>query len=148
MRTLFATHYHELTALEGRIDGVKNLNVDVSEENGNVVFLHRIVPGPASRSYGIHVAKLAGVPGQLLESAESKLDYLESESGSPAISGDAASADNQGSTRDIPDGEEQLSFFTSAAGDALARRVKDLDLMEVTPSQAIGILEELKEIIK
>ena len=148
VRTLFATHYHELTALEGRIDGVKNLNVDVSEENGNVVFLHRIVPGPASRSYGIHVAKLAGVPGQLLESAESKLDYLESESGSPAISGDTASADNHGSTRDIPDGEEQLSFFTSAAGDALARRVKALDLMEVTPSQAIGILEELKEIIK
>ena len=127
---------------------MKNLNVDVSEENGNVVFLHRIVPGPASRSYGIHVAKLAGVPGQLLESAESKLDYLESESGSPAISGDTASADNHGSTRDILDGEEQLSFFTSAAGDALARRVKDLDLMEVTPSQAIGILEELKEIIK
>ena len=148
VRTLFATHYHELTALEGRIDGVKNLNVDVSEENGNVVFLHRIVPGPASRSYGIHVAKLAGVPGQLLESAEGKLDYLESESGSPAISGDTASPDDNGSTRDIPDGEEQLSFFTSAAGDALARRVKALDLMEVTPSQAIGILEELKEIIK
>lgn len=148
VRTLFATHYHELTALEGRIDGVKNLNVDVSEENGNVVFLHRIVPGPASRSYGIHVAKLAGVPGQLLESAEGKLDYLESESGSPAISGDTASPDNHGSNPDIPDDEEQLSFFTSAAGDALARRVKDLDLMEVTPSQAIGILEELKEIIK
>ena len=73
---------------------------------------------------------------------------MESESGSATICGDTASPDNNGSTRDIPDSEEQLSFFTSAAGDALARRVKDLDLMEVTPSQAIGILEELKEIIK
>ena len=61
-RTLFATHYHELTALEDKTDGVENLNVEVSEENGNIVFLHKIVKGKASRSYGIHVAKLAGVP--------------------------------------------------------------------------------------
>ena len=61
VRTLFATHYHELTALSGEIRGVENLNVDVSEENGNIVFLHKIIPGSASKSYGIHVAKLAGV---------------------------------------------------------------------------------------
>ena len=148
IRTLFATHYHELTALEGKVDGVKNLNVDVSEENGDIVFLHKIVPGPASRSYGIHVAKLAGVPGSLLKSAEDKLSYLESEGGSSALSEGTPSPETSGGQSDAGDGEEQLSFFTSAAGDALARRVRDLDLMEVTPSQAIGILEELKEIVK
>lgn len=78
IRTLFASHYHELTALEGTTPGFKNLNVDVAEENGNIVFLHKIVEGSASRSYGIHVAKIAGVPKELLERAEEKLDELES----------------------------------------------------------------------
>ena len=79
IRTLFATHYHELTKLADVLPGVKNLNVDVSEENGNIVFLHKIVEGAASRSYGIHVAKLAGVPEDVLHSAERKLAELEHE---------------------------------------------------------------------
>ena len=78
IRTLFASHYHVLTALEGTTPGFKNLNVDVAEENGNIVFLHKIVEGSASRSYGIHVAKIAGVPKELLERAEEKLNELES----------------------------------------------------------------------
>ncbi len=77
IRTLFATHYHELTVLSDKISGVKNLNVDVSEENGTIVFLHKIVDGAASRSYGIHVAKLAGVPQNVLDAAQKKLDELE-----------------------------------------------------------------------
>ncbi len=79
IRTLFATHYHELTVLSDRIEGVKNLNVDVSEKDGSIVFLHKIVEGPASRSYGIHVAKLAGVPESVLTAAQKKLDELENE---------------------------------------------------------------------
>ncbi|MBR5981095.1 MAG: DNA mismatch repair protein MutS, partial [Firmicutes bacterium] len=78
VRTLFATHYHELTVLADTIRGVKNLNVDVSESGGNIVFLHKIVEGSASRSYGIHVAKLAGVPKEVLENAQAKLESLES----------------------------------------------------------------------
>ena len=77
VRTLFATHYHELTVMEKNVPGFKNLSVDVSEENGDIVFLHKIVEGSASRSYGIHVAKLAGVPTELLETAETKLNELE-----------------------------------------------------------------------
>lgn len=77
IRTLFASHYHELTAMEDTTPGFKNLNVDVAEENGDIVFLHKIVEGSASRSYGIHVAKLAGVPKELLQRAEEKLDELE-----------------------------------------------------------------------
>ncbi len=79
IRTLFATHYHELTKLSEKIKGVKNLNVDVSEKDGSIVFLHKIVEGAASRSYGIHVAKLAGVPSEVLECAQRKLEELENE---------------------------------------------------------------------
>jgi len=77
IRTLFATHYHELTALSETLKGFKNLNVAVSEDGSDVIFLHKIVDGPASRSYGIHVARLAGVPKELLERAEEKLQQLE-----------------------------------------------------------------------
>ena len=77
IRTLFATHYHELTSTDEQYKGVKNLNVDVSENNGEVVFLHKIIEGSADRSYGIHVAKLAGVPKELLDKAEDKLEELE-----------------------------------------------------------------------
>ena len=80
VRTLFATHYHELTVMEKSVPGFKNLSVDVSEENGDIIFLHKIVEGSASRSYGVHVAKLAGVPDELLKSAESKLMELEQQS--------------------------------------------------------------------
>lgn len=79
IRTLFATHYHELTVLADKIKGVRNLNVDVAEENDNIVFLHKIVEGAASRSYGIHVAKLAGVPQEVLDAANRKLKELEHE---------------------------------------------------------------------
>ncbi|MCQ2553826.1 MAG: DNA mismatch repair protein MutS, partial [Clostridia bacterium] len=81
VRTLFATHYHELTSLAETRRGVKNLNVDVSEQNGNIVFLHKIVEGSASRSYGIHVAKLAGVPNSVLDMANDKLKELEGNRG-------------------------------------------------------------------
>jgi DNA mismatch repair protein MutS len=74
---LFASHYHELTDLDKKLDGFRNLNVDVAEIDGEVVFLHKIVEGSASRSYGIHVARIAGVPEELLESADKKLRELE-----------------------------------------------------------------------
>ncbi|MGI6204017.1 MAG: DNA mismatch repair protein MutS [Anaerovoracaceae bacterium] len=80
IRTLFASHYHELTEMEGEVRGFKNLNVDVAEQEGDIIFLHKIVEGSASRSYGIHVAKLAGVPKELLESANTKLRELEEKS--------------------------------------------------------------------
>ena len=137
IRTLFATHYHELTSLEEEVRGVKNFNVEVSEENGNIVFLHKIVPGSASRSYGIHVAKLAGVPKSLLENAEDRLYLLES--------GKAEEKINTEKDESVAE-EEQMSFFLSQP-DPLKDKIKSLNLMEVTPSQAIGILEELKEYI-
>ena len=134
IRTLFATHYHELTVLEDRIRGIKNLNVDVCEEDGNIIFLHKIVEGSASRSYGIHVAKLAGIPRTLLARAREKLAELES--------GAHKSADYETLKEES---EVQLSIFSKdTAEDAVSKKLRDLNLMELTPSEAIRILEELK----
>ena len=142
IRTLFATHYHELTALEHHMKGLKNLNVDVQEKDGNIVFLHKIVEGSASRSYGIHVAKLAGVPQQLLLTAEEKLHELE-ESGA-SIDLDKYIESGRNSELDEKADTEQISFF-SFAPNPVVERLKSLDLMNITPSQAFGILEELKK---
>lgn len=135
IRTLFATHYHELTVLEEQISGVKNLNVDVSEVDGNIVFLHKIVEGSASRSYGIHVAKLAGIPNKLLERAREKLYELETGKSDYNKTANIAAVE-----------EQQISFFTSKPNPAV-ERLKSINLMDVTPSQAIKILEELKDSI-
>ena len=77
LRTLFATHYHELTALEGRVDGVFTMNIAISEYSGDILFLHKLVPGPADRSYGVEVARLAGVPGPVVQRARAILTNLE-----------------------------------------------------------------------
>lgn len=141
-RTLFATHYHELTALEGTIKGLKNLNVDVQEKDGNIIFLHQIVEGSASRSYGIHVAKLAGVPASVLDMAEEKLEQLECSTVSLEIQPEKSKPGRRSAVKE--DHTDQLSFF-SFAPNPVVSRLKDLDLMNMTPSQAFGILEELKK---
>ncbi len=143
IRTLFATHYHEMTSLEETLTGITNLNVDVAEENGNVVFLHKIVKGSASRSYGIHVAKLAGAPAELLERAEEMLIELEkggSGTSAPKVSKTAAETKPEPQTQQ----EIQLSLFESIP-DPIIMKLRSLDLMDTTPSQALKILEELKE---
>ncbi|MHC1722268.1 MAG: DNA mismatch repair protein MutS [Aminipila sp.] len=158
IRTLFATHYHELTALEESIPGVRNLNVDVAEENGNIIFLHKIVSGSASRSYGIHVAKIAGVPKQVLEAAENKLVGLESGKydhegtlnfGNHVITevDDNESNLQKNKKKDKkpdPSQGEQLSLF-SFAPNPVIERLKSIDLMKLAPWEALKILEELQE---
>ena len=150
IRTLFATHYHEMTVLEQTLQGVRNLNVDVAEENGDIVFLHKIVPGSASRSYGIHVAKLAGAPKELLETAKLHLEALSgdmrdnvsavaSESREPVQIASEAKYESSPASE-----EEQLSLFAQVP-DPISERIRGLDLMNTTPSQALQILEELKE---
>ena len=136
IRTLFATHYHEMTALEGTLKGIRNYNVDVSDENGEVVFLHKIVEGPASRSYGIHVAKLAGVPLELLRNARQRLEILENGKETPVVKTETAKEE-----------EAQLSFF-DAIPDPVVQKLRSLDLMDTTPSEALKILENLQELLK
>ncbi len=143
IRTLFATHYHEMTSLEDTLEGLANLNVDVAEENGNVVFLHKIVKGSASRSYGIHVAKLAGAPKELLERAEERLSELENRPKGAEIQ-TAAKRPPEAKYEPSQQQEVQLSLFQSIP-DPIIMKLRSLDLMDTTPSQALKILEELKE---
>jgi DNA mismatch repair protein MutS len=126
--------------LEDRIKGIKNLTVDVSEENGNIIFLHKIVEGSASKSYGIHVAKLAGIPKDLINNAKRKL--LELEKGSVSIE-----IKDYISTQTSNEEVQISMFMEDLKPNPIIEKLKSIDLMEITPSQAIKILEELKESI-
>ncbi len=143
VRTLFATHYHELTSIAMR--GLKNLNVAVKEENGDIIFLHKIIEGSASKSYGIHVAKLAGIPAEVLESASRKL--IELEKNNYEIGLCSQNKMNFTSSKSIIEEPKQLSIF-DILEDPIIERLRSLDLMEITPSMAIKLLEELKDAAK
>ncbi len=131
IKALFATHYHELTQLEGLIPGVKNLNVDVKEKDDDVIFLHKIIEGCANQSYGIQVARLAGVPDELLQNASKKLTELENKSSEVHL------------TRKVSEiTEEQTSLF-DIKSNKLLDKLKNINLLNTTPIQAVNILAEL-----
>lgn len=157
VRTLFATHYHELTILEEKLTGLKNLTVDVMENNGTIIFLHKIIEGIASKSYGIHVAQLAGIKNDILDFAQLKLNDLEK--GSLNINLNLDNSENKNinmdesaydkSVEEVPSNyiNSQISMFESLNNPVL-EKIKNLDLMELTPSQGIKLIEELKESMK
>ena len=138
-RTLFATHYHELTELAEILDGVANFNVAVREWQDQVVFLHKIVAGGTDKSYGVHVARLAGVPKEVVDRAREILTELEAAhldpSGKPRITPAAPGP----SVRTV-----QLTLF-EGAGSALLEELKRLDLDRMTPLEAMNKLRELKD---
>jgi len=138
-KTLFATHYHELTDLAAFLPRVKNYNVAVSEEEGRVVFLHRILPGGADRSYGVHVAQLAGLPRPVIQRAQEVLSELEDK-------GDRLPRRRRpfDKLRAGPrEAAVQLSFL--GASDAVLEELASLDVDGLTPLQAITKLYELRE---
>ncbi|HMN95283.1 MAG TPA: DNA mismatch repair protein MutS [Phycisphaerales bacterium] len=132
-RTLFATHYHELTGLAERLDAVTNLQVAVREWGDEIIFLHRIVPGRADRSYGIHVARLAGVPPATVDRAEALLETLAVQTAAPAI---------DPGPRAAPGGDGQLSLFTEYLPHPLVARLAKLALERLTPLEAFDALRE------
>jgi DNA mismatch repair protein MutS len=133
-RTLFATHYHELTDLAERIKAVRNLNVAVREWEDQVIFLHRIIEGGTDRSYGIHVARLAGVPGEVLERSRQLLSELAVHHvGSPKLSRPQQAGD--------PD---QMPLFVDPA-QLMARELAAIDLEKISPMQAFDLLRKLKD---
>ena len=132
-RTLFATHYHELTELEKVLPRVRNYRVDVREEGDSVVFLHRVVPGAADRSYGIHVARLAGVPRGVTRRAEEILKELE----------EGRRGRGRPSRRREPDDGWQLSLFLEP--NPVVEELKALDVLSLTPLEAITKLFELQQ---
>ncbi len=132
-KTLFATHYHELTELANILPRVRNYNVAVSEEGDNVVFLHKVLPGGANRSYGIHVAQLAGIPKPVINRANEILAELE-EAGSDFRL-----------KRKSDDGPAQLNLFSMDPPAAL-KALRDINIDELTPLDAITKLYELKRL--
>jgi DNA mismatch repair protein MutS len=126
--TLFATHYHELTQLAELLPGVRNYNVAVSESDGRVVFLHKIIPGGADRSYGIHVAQIAGLPKPVIQRANEILKQLEESSGSTVERAEI--------------NQQQLFLFPE--NNALLEAFKDLDINSLTPIEALNLLYDWK----
>ncbi|MBV8194467.1 MAG: DNA mismatch repair protein MutS, partial [Candidatus Dormibacteraeota bacterium] len=128
-RTLFASHYHELTSLADELARVRNARVEVEEEGERVTFLHRIVPGGADRSFGIHVARLAGIPASVVLRARDLLAELERQRPLGAAA----------------DGSQQLSLDIAApAHTAVANDLAELDLDAMSPLEALNKLAELK----
>jgi DNA mismatch repair protein MutS len=140
-RTLFATHYHELAELASIHHGIKNFNIAVKEWGENILFLRKVVEGSVSHSYGIQVARFAGIPAEVIQRAREILGNLESgqwnEFGQPRIA-----AFPLGRTK-APSGE-QLPLFSSEK-DPIIEEIRRLDTSAMTPIQALVKLQELKE---
>ena len=146
-KTLFATHYHELNEMESSFDRIRNYNVSVREVNGKVVFLRKLVRGGSEHSFGIHVAKLAGMPPSIVERANQVLKQLEGDKSG----GRQAAKDLSKPMRRIGSEREgmQLSFFQ--LDDPVLEQVRDevkaLDINSLTPLEALNKLSEIKRII-
>ncbi len=136
-KTLFATHYHEMVALAGVLPRVKNFNVAVSEEGGEVTFLYKIVPGGVDKSYGIHVAKLAGLPRPVLHRAQEVLEELE---------GDGHPARRPQGKPDKEDAARQMRLFGQKS--PLDKELEALDINALTPLEALNKLFELQKKMK
>ena len=140
-RTMFATHYHELTQLEGVLPGVVNYCSTVREKEDGVVFLHRIARGSADKSYGIQVAKIAGVPEEILKRAQTLADQI-------TFSGSFFPGES------LPERDEkekqaeegvQMSLFDTGMPDPLVEKLKETDVNRMTPIDALKLLYEMCE---
>jgi len=135
-RTLFATHYHELTLLADRLERLKNLRVTVKETAGGIVFLHAVESGPANKSYGIEVARLAGLPANVIARAREVLALHER-------------AESQQVREAVPDREPalQMTMFTPLS-QRIVDRIADVDVDDLTPREALNLLAELQRELK
>ncbi len=135
-KTLFATHYHELTELENTVEGVKNYNTSVKKRGDDITFLRRIVKGAADGSYGVEVAKLAGVPKVVVENAKKILTTLETQ--------EKISAVKEIKKDEEPDDTLQLSF-SSGEKEQIIEKLKNIDVNTLTPIEAMTVLFELQK---
>lgn len=131
-KTLFATHYHELTVMQDLLDGVKNYSIAVKKRGDDITFLRRIIPGGADDSFGIEVAKLAGLPNSIINRAKEILKELESGSNAPTV---------------IKEKSEDMQMSLISNDNAVVERLSEVDLNTLTPIEAINLLYELKGMI-
>lgn len=144
-KTVFATHYHELTQLAEEFVSVRNYNVAVQEVGERILFLHRLKPGGADRSYGIEVGRLAGLPAPVIARARALLRVLEGEQLVPALGGAvrAGGVATGSGARSAPPPADQLGLFGAALPDPIVERLKGLDANALTPLQALALLADL-----
>ena len=136
-RTLFATHYHELTELAGQLAGVRNLKVSVKEAGDRIIFLRKVEPGRADRSYGIEVARLAGLPLAVIERAREVLKLHERTE--HEVTEELARPEREGPV--------QIQLF-EPVGYGIAGRIRSLNLDELRPIEALQLLSELQKELK
>lgn len=164
-KTLFSTHYHELTALDQTLPQLRNIHVGATEENGELVFLHQIQDGPADKSYGIHVAKLAGMPEDLLKRATAILSQLEQRgtTDSAIVAAEAAQSE-QPKTKEAGQGDEQASLSAEDNGQLelfklatkkpegpdqkIIEQLRDLNLMSMTPMDVMNKIYQWQKQLK
>lgn len=151
-KTLFATHYHELTELEGTINGVNNYCIAVKEQGDDIVFLRKIIKGGADKSYGIQVAKLAGVPDSVIARAKELVEELSDADISQRAKDIASAFGQQNSrkkTRKLDEVDlEQMSLFDVVKDDDILEELKNIDLSNITPIEALNTLYSLQNKIK
>ena len=150
-KTLFATHYHELTELEGKLAGVNNYCIAVKERGDDIVFLRKIVKGGADKSYGIQVAKLAGVPDVVIERAKELVEELVSADITAAVK-DIASENKKTKTKPQVHLDEldleQISLFDTVKDDDVLEELKNIDVSNLTPIDALNTIYKLQNKLK
>jgi DNA mismatch repair protein MutS len=137
---MFSTHYHELTHLEDGLKSLRNVHVKAKEEKGDIVFLHKVDEGPTDRSYGIHVAKLAHMPKQVIERSKAILEELEKNHGYNVIKPQTIDLFNYMESIEKDLEEEKYQ--------SVIDQMKAIDILDITPLNAINILNDLIEAIK
>ena len=154
-KTVFATHYHELTQLADEFVSVRNYNVAVQETGERILFLHRLRPGGADRSYGIEVGRLAGLPAPVIARARALLKVLEGEQLVPALGsvatgaalgaapGAAPAVGGAAKSRRAAPAPDQFGLFTVVVPDPLVLRLQGVDTDALTPLQALALLADL-----
>lgn len=126
-KTLFSTHYHELTKLDKHFSGIKNVHVAIKEENGNITFMHKVKDGPVDKSYGIHVAKLANLPSKVINRANEILNTYENK-------------------KEVVFSEQlSIPIETIEKDNIIEDKIKNIDILNITPLEALNFIYELKK---
>ena len=150
-KTLFATHYHELTELEGKMDNVNNYCIAVKEKGDDIVFLRKIVKGGADKSYGIQVAKLAGVPDMVIDRAKEIVEQLSDNDITAKVQSieiDRGKGEKKKSVRYDEVDLEQISLFDTVTDEDVIQELKEIDVSNLTPVDALNTLYRLQNRLK
>ena len=141
-KVLFATHYHELNQMTHDFSRIKNFNVSVKEMEDKVLFLRKLVEGGSEHSFGIHVAKVAGMPNKIVAQAEELLKILEAKKSNKSLKQEISNSKND---KDIP----QLSFFQldDPVLSEIRQKIENLDINSLTPVDALVMLNEIKKMV-